>query len=181
MTIMPEQELLDLMEKTYEKEVNRTSDLDTKATSMITMAGTIATLFFGFGSLLLTDIPISMLEIYLPLAILLMSETILITYTIKYAVEAYKEKGNPYFSVITHDEFFDENYRYDPETTEKLAKLSKEFFNRDMIESYIHRTMKTYQTNEKKRDNIIFAQRLFNFSLGIIPVFAFVVVFYRLI
>ena len=82
--------------------------LDSKASSTISMAGTIATLFMGFGSFLLTRIEPSKYDILIPASVILMIEVILSTITIKYSMDSYKLQNYKY--VMGAEHFFDSEH-----------------------------------------------------------------------
>ena len=92
--------ILEEVEKAGEKEFQRKSELESKAVSMITMSGTIATLFMGFGSILLRDIPSEDWEILLLASLILLAEVILTTLVIKYSLDAYRLKSKHYFELF---------------------------------------------------------------------------------
>ena len=51
---MPEKEFLEALRTQFERDTELKTKLDNKANNMITVSGTIATVFMGFGSFLLT-------------------------------------------------------------------------------------------------------------------------------
>jgi hypothetical protein len=173
------EDLVREVEKSYEKEFDHKSELDTNATSMITMSGGIATLFMGFGTILLKDIPRDRLEFLVPASMVLMAEIILIILTIRYSVTAYKIKDYRYFHAMTHEQFIDGDGNLNKENLVNILSLPKDAFNKRMIEDYLVGTVYNLKTNEQKRRKIVFSQRLFNIALLIIPAFAFIIVLYK--
>ena len=167
------------LEKSYEKEFANSLELDSKATSMITMSGTIATLFMGFGTFFLRDIPSDKLEILLPAASMLVIEIILITLTIIYSVKAYRIKGKPYFSSMTLKQFLDNDGNVNKKLLENYVSKTKDAFFKDMIDDYLIGTFENSRINEEKRNKIVRSQLLFNIALIVLPLFAFLIVLYK--
>jgi len=171
------------LEKAYEKEFKDSSDLNTKATSMITMSGTIATLFMGFGSIVLKDIPKSNYLILISASLILLLEVILTTFTIKKAVDAYKVKvERKYFYAMNYEQFFDfGREEFDMIEVEKFVKQPKTYFNVNLIQDYLNSILHNVKLNESKRDIINDSQCLFSFALLMVPIFALVIVVYKLV
>ena len=72
---------------------------------MITMSGMIATLFMGFGSVVITSLSSTRFDIIIPASVFLMAEVILTTFTITYSLSAFKLQA--YSFALGHENFFD--------------------------------------------------------------------------
>jgi hypothetical protein len=177
---VPEEEFVNALKASYEKEFDNGSDLDSKAASMITMSGTISTLFFGFGTLFLKEIPSSKVEVFLPASIILIIETILLTFIIKYAVDAYKVKGDPYYTAIPHEQFINSDGQLNEKMVKGFVNMDKKLYNKRLIEGYIKGIDENIKKNHRKREKIVHSQHLFKVALLIIPIFASIIVFYRI-
>lgn len=163
------------LEKAYGKEFEYKSELDTKAVSMATMAGTVATLFMGFGTILLRDIGTDKLPILISASVILMAEIVVITFTIKFAIDAYKAKGRQYYSFFDPWKFFNKN-EYREQMVRDYISMPKEEFNKEMIEEYLLGMKTNVDINITKKSNIVRSQLFFYIALLLIPMFAFVIV-----
>ena len=171
---MPEEEFVAELRGAYTKELEIKSKLDTKSNSMISMAGTIAALFMGFGSFLIKDIPVSKLEIIIPATLILMTEIILTTLTIRYSIAAYRLRE--YYYPVTHTKFFDSNGKYNQDLIERFKTSTKEDFNQLLIEEYLESIKRNVTENNDKSKKINYAQKFFLLALAIVPIFSFIII-----
>ena len=171
---MPEEEFVAELKDAYTKELDIKSKLDTKSNSMISMSGTIATLFMGFGAFLIKDIPTSKLEIIIPATIILMAEVILTTLTIRYSIAAYKLRE--YYYPLTHDKFIDKEDKYNVEMIETFQNATKKEFNEHLIKEYLKGIKSNVIQNNDKSNKINIAQKFFLIALSLIPVFSLLII-----
>jgi hypothetical protein len=170
---MLEEEFFQEIREAYTKEHEIRSNLDDKANNMMSVSGTIATLFMGFGSFLLQNIPMTKLVIVVPAFIILMIEIILTTITIRYSMNAFKIRG--YYYPVTYNAFF-KNGKYDPMVVKLFITAEKDSFYQHFIGEYLTGIRTNVAHNLDKSKKIGFAQRLFLFALAMIPIFAFVII-----
>jgi hypothetical protein len=171
---------LDELRAQYNKEFEIKSMLDNKANSIISMSGTIATLFMGFGSFLLIKIEPSKYEILIPASIFLMTEVVLTTFTIWYSTNSYRLREYRY--VMGHERFFEKKSGVFKEyEAEQFKKSTEEKFEDLMIEVYLKTIKENAEKNEDKANKIDHAQKLFSFALTMIPIFAFVIIMAKFI
>jgi hypothetical protein len=170
--------ILEEVEKAGEKEFQNKSELESKAVSMITMSGTIATLFMGFGSILLRDIPSEDWEILLPASLILLTEVILTTLVIKYSLDAYRLEGKHYF------EFFLSRV-FGPDSKKNRAVISEIItsglgsFMHDLINNHMTSIPANLEVNKDKTKKVITSQKLFLCALTMVPIFAFIIIIYK--
>ena len=144
---------------------------------MITMSGTIATLFMGFGSILLRNIiPSKDWYFLVPAFITLMLEVLFTTFVIKYSLDAYKLKDNTYFNlllpkVLQHDS------KQNIDVIKQINEAGLRSFIKDMIVDYIIAIPTNSLVNEKKMEKVVRSQQLFLCALIMVPIFAGIVIY----
>jgi hypothetical protein len=169
------EEFLKDLEESYEGEFKYKTELDSKAISMITMSGTIATLFMGFGSVLLKDITKDRIEFLVPASVILMAEIILTSLAIGYSINAYKIKDYYQFHKTLKELFFN-NDKVDEARVDKYATTDKEFYKKRRRDAYLTGIYLNSDLNKKKVDKIICSQRVFYIALLMIPTFAAIII-----
>lgn len=171
--------VLDDLIKTNDKVLNRKSELESKAVSMITMSGTIATIFMGFGSVLLRDIPLEEFGFVVSAFTVLMVEVILTTLVIRYSLIAYKLPGEPYFDLFLS--LFKRDSDKNRQLIMEWTKSDPQIYVQNMIDSHLSGIPRNSAFNDNKTVTIVRAQQLFLYALTMVPIFAFIIVVYRLL
>lgn len=172
---MPSEEFVQELKSEFERLIHLKERLDNKANNMITMSGTVATLFMGFGIFLLTEVYIlSNLYLGIPASLVLISEIFLTFCTIHSSLDSYKLRN--YYHPILSGPFFDDN-KSEPNgcMDEFLNADSKEIQNH-FTKEYL-KSIKSYE--EENRDQtfgINKSQKTFLISLVMIPIFSIFVI-----
>lgn len=171
---MPIEDLNKELRSQLERLIALKDRLDSKANNMITMSGTIATLFMGFGVFLLSDVDIEKnLCLSIFAGLILSAEVILTIFTIKYSLDSYKLRD--YYHPIGYKAFYDEdNDRVDEDVLNDFAQRNTVEIENHLAKEYV-KSIKSYeQQNKKQTIGINLAQRSFLIAIILIPIFAVV-------
>ncbi len=168
------------LELQLERFIQLKDRLDNKANNMITMTGTIATLFMGFGIFLLSDVTISEKNVIFVTAsaITLMMEVFFTILTIRYALNSYKLRE--YYHPFGYKKFMN-NENFDLDKVKELRDMKNPDFDENIIYNYTE-SLKSYATQTKLQfEGINDAQKVFKIALYAIPVFTFLMILIKYI
>jgi len=172
---VPTPDFLEELRLQFERYIQLKDRLDTKANNMITMSGTIATLFMGFGIFLLENIDFTENLILVIIASLaLMAEVILTGLTIKYSLDSYKLRS--YFHPIGYGAFYqNQDTEINRAVIDQFKNATRDEIDDHFIEEYL-KGIKSYQEqNDKQTKGINCAQKTFIWAIVMIPIFSFLV------
>lgn len=158
------------LELQLERMIQLKNRLDSKANNMISMIGTIATLFMGFGIFLLSDVMITVQNIvfFTASATVLVIEVLFTVLTIRYALNSYRLRE--YYHPFSYKNF-QTNGDFDFSKVERLNNMTNPTFIENMIYNYSE-SIKSYEEQTKLQfKGINDAQITFKVALGAIPVF----------
>lgn len=171
---MPESDLLKELDSQFRREMEVKSKLDDKASAIITMAGAVTTIFMGFGIFLLRDVTTQSISILVSGSLFLLSEVILTTCAIRFAINAYKLRE--YMYPMVHTAFFRPEGTYNEEMVQRFVAVSEKDFQLHMIEQYLNSIRNNNRANGDKAVLVNTAQRLYLLALSMIPPFVLTIV-----
>lgn len=164
------------LKSTFERMIQLKERLDTKANNMITMSGTIATLFMGFGIFLLSNIGLTNnWTLGLSASLLIIAEIFLTFCTIRSSLDSYKLRN--YVHPITSQRFFKENeIEPDKDEYELFENANSDDVNHHLVREYL-KSIRSYEVqNREQTIGINRAQKTFLWSLVMIPIFSILVI-----
>ncbi len=160
----------------FDRFVQHKERLDNKANNMIAISGTIATLFMGFGALLLSDVIITKNNELLVFftALCLMLEVSLTVFTIRFALDSYKLRS--YHHPIGHKAFYDSSLgEWNHNAIAEYVELSEDDFDFNITLEYLE-GIKSYEIqNDLQVKGINYAQRTLVTTVIIIPIFTILI------
>ena len=169
---MPEKEFLDELRLQLTREHDRKTTLENKANSIMAVAGTVASLLFGFGLLFLGNIDPTYPLVY-ALLITFISAIILIVATLISTtfVHISRKISDP----MSHDVFYP-NDVFDGKITEKFRNSDDKKFYKRMTEEYLFCIKFNSKSNRIKGVLLSVSQVLFILGMFLlIPLVIFVI------
>ncbi len=161
---MTEKDFLDELRIQFDRLLKTKSNLDSKATGMITMSGLVSTLLMGFGTLLLRSIKPDFQYFNCIFWVLLGGISLMII-TIILSVLAYKSRDQWY--PLGSDKFY-KNNNYEKDDIDSYRKKD-EFYNLRMIKDYIFSINDAEKIIDNKGSWIKRSQWAFLIGIGSIP------------
>ena len=171
---MPNDKFVDELKIQFDRYVELKERLDNKANNMITMAGTIAILFMGFGAFLLSDVDFKT-NFGFPIiaAGALMVEVILTVITIKCALDSYKLRE--YEQPIVYTPFYDDNGQKQ-DVVDLFTNATEDELREHFTKEYLNCIKSYQQQNEEQTGGINTAQKTFVIAVAMIPIFAIFII-----
>jgi len=170
------------MKQRYEEEFARKETLDQKANNMMTISGTVVTLYSGFGIATTTNLFTKGLALTSPTITLLIGVVLLIT-ALFFGIRAYMLKE--YEHAFNFKDFITEikddmtlpskkKILFDDKKLEEYEKKDHTIFNKLMIKIYTRCIVFNNITNEKRAGFVFWSQKLFLIGLFTFPIFILV-------
>jgi len=164
--VLSDREFLDELRNQFDRLVNAKTRLDGKASGMITMSGTIASLLMVFGVFLLRSINPDF-ELFVYIFYVLVGGILALMGCIVWNIFSYKIRTQTY--PIGSDRFF-KNKKYDYPEVKLWRESSSDDFNRRMFRDYID-SMKDFEDRiETKGYRIYISQWFFLAGVCSIPI-----------
>jgi hypothetical protein len=150
-------EFLNELRLQFERDLDIRKTLDSKATSTITMSGTIVTILIGIGTFLVTRLdPTS--QVYGTSLIIFAIGVISAITCIGFVITSYMLKK--YIYPMGHEQFFI-NGEYNTEMSDKFRKAPRDQFTKRMIQEYLTSIKNFSKVNADKAILIKIGQVLF--------------------
>jgi len=150
----------------YNIEFDNKKNLETKASSIIAISGTVAALLFGFDTFIISRVdPTYHFFMYI-LALLMISVT---SVTASIILSIFVSTIQKYLVVADHRAFY-KGQEFDKETWEKYCYSNKNIFNMAIANNYFRCIEHNARINEKKAKYVKFAQILFFCGLAVLPI-----------
>jgi hypothetical protein len=176
---VPINELLDELKAQYDKEFETQKIMDKKASTMMATAGTVITLLFGFGTLVVTISPTYALVDFVILSLL--AAIITNIFSVFICVKAYYVRD--YYFVAKDKSFLKKNPNsynakddiaglkgLDDDRIRHYIEMEESDFKLWLIRTYIAYSLINADNNDKKAKYVTLAQLTFLIGLVIIPI-----------
>ena len=151
----------------YDKEFDLKNTLEGKANYLLTIAGVVSTLLFGFGTFLIDNLDTN----YSPLpviSILIILGVAINIVSILFSVLSFKIQ--PYCYVITYNHFFNDDGTFNEEAIEEYRDADIDVFEDTIIETYLTCIKHNDLVNNGKAVKVRIAQWLFFAGVVTIPI-----------
>jgi hypothetical protein len=156
----------------YNMEFEIKKNLETKASSLISISGTVTALLFGFGTFFISRVdPIYDFYVY-TLALLLIS---ILSVTVSIMLSVFGSIIQKYLVVVDHKKFY-KGKEFDDETWHKYCYSSKNKFNMAIAKNYFSCIKHNSTTNDKKARYVKFAQIVFFLGLAVLPLLLAIII-----
>jgi hypothetical protein len=177
---VPINELLDELKAQYNKEFETQESLDKKTSTMMATAGTVTSLLFGFGTLLVARVEPTYALLYSAILSLLLAAIITNIFCVFMCIKAYYVRD--YYFVAKDKSFLKKNPNsynakdiaglkgLDDDRIRHYVEMEESDFKLGLIRTYIAYTLINADNNDKKAKNITLAQLTFLIGLVIIPI-----------
>ena len=178
---MPINELLDELKAQYNKEFETQESLDKKTSTMMATAGTVTSLLFGFGTLLVARVEPTYALLYSAILSLLLAAIITNIFCVFMCIKAYYVRD--YYFVARDKSFLKKNANsynakddvaglkgLDDDRIRHYIEMEESDFKLRLTRTYIAYTLINADNNDKKAKNIALAQLTFLIGLVIIPI-----------
>jgi hypothetical protein len=162
--------LLEEVKQQYNNEFARKGTLETKANNMITIAGTIATLLFGFGTFLIDKLG-SKYGLILPISLALAVGIVLIIISMIFSI--WVSRIQRYKYVITPLYFYSAE-GFNEAKINRFIHFQEEEFCSVMIKNYLRCNERNFRINSSNAKTLKYSQICFLFGLISIPVIVFI-------
>jgi hypothetical protein len=149
----------------YNMEFDNKKNLETKASSIISISGTVAALLFGFGTFLINKVSPSYDFFMYILALLMISIS---SITISIILSIFASRIHEYYVAADHKQFY-KGKEFDEDKWEKYCYSSKNKFNRTIAKNYFKCIQHNANKNETKARYIQLAQIGFFCGLAVLP------------
>jgi preprotein translocase subunit SecY len=164
--------LLEEVKQQYNNEFARKGTLETKANNTITIAGTIATLLFGFGTFLVDKLS-TKYGLISPISILLLAAVVSIIISIVFSVWA--SRTQKYRYAISPVYFYnDSTNSFNDDNINRFKNFQDEVFCSKMINNYLRCIGKNHQINSSNAKKLRKSQIFFVIGMLPIPVIVFI-------
>lgn len=155
------------LKEQYDKEFDKKSWIENKSSYLITVAGLVVPLLFGFGTTLIEKIQVSYVFFW-PISIIVMAGIVLNLLSVLYSVMSFRVML--YSFAMGHDIFYDNKGKPDTKTINDYKSLKPKEFEDKMIDVYLRCNKHNSEMNLKKAEYIQMSQWLFLAGIGIIPI-----------
>ena len=150
----------------YNIEFDNKKNLETKASSIIAISGTVAALLFGFGTFIISRVdPTYHLFMYI-LTLLMISIS---SVTVSIILSIFASTIQKYLVVADHKGFY-KGQEFDKEIWERYCYSNKNKFNMAIAKNYFSCIEHNACINEKKARYVKFAQIVFFCGLAVLPI-----------
>jgi hypothetical protein len=139
-------EFLNELRIQFERDLDIKKTLDSKATNMITMSGTIVTILIAIGTFLLTRLESTSNVFHVSLWILAVGIVLAITCIV---LQIFSYSLKKYTFPMGHESFFVDG-EFNKEMSEKFRNAPKDQFTKRMVEEYLVSIKNFSKVNAKK-------------------------------
>lgn len=175
MLLLVSKEFVDELRFQFERYVQVKERLDTKANNIISMSGTISTLFMGFGVFLLQNVDFKTYCTLATLAsMLLIIEVSLTVVTVFFAFRSYRQRT--YTHPISYENFYDVNSTTPNSILNQFKEADPDAINDRFADNYLECIKSYEEQNNEQNGWIDRSRKTFIASLGIIPLFSLIMI-----
>ena len=151
----------------YDKEFDLKNTIESKANYLLTIAGVVSILLFGFGTFLIDNINTSYPPLPYISSLIILGVAINIV-SILFSVLSFRIQ--PYRYVMPYDHFFNDDLSFNEKAIKEYRDADIGVFKDTIIETYLRSNKDNGLTNQDKAVKVQIAQWLFFAGVVTIPI-----------